>query len=126
MGSPELSVSGAQLGPRRTRDLRPVVGLVAGGLGAYWPQFPDLLPQLERSARLVAQRLRRLDANVVDAGFISDAREADAAAQSLYEAGCDLIVCFRTTYMTAGAAELAALAELLGLETVTVTVKGTR
>jgi len=28
---------------RRTR-----VGLVAGGLGAYWPQFPELLPQLRR------------------------------------------------------------------------------
>jgi len=26
------------------------VGLVSGGLGEYWPQFPDLLPQLRRSA----------------------------------------------------------------------------
>ena len=25
-----------------TRKTR--IGLVAGGLGAYWPQFPDLLP----------------------------------------------------------------------------------
>jgi L-arabinose isomerase len=49
----------------------------------------------------VAQRLSQLDADVVDAGFISDAREADAAAQRLYAAGCDLIVCFLTTYMTA-------------------------
>nr|WP_203454589.1 hypothetical protein [Jiangella aurantiaca] len=37
------------------------VGLVAGGLGAYWPQFPDLLPQLQRSARRVAERLGQLD-----------------------------------------------------------------
>jgi len=32
------------------------VGLVAGGLGAYWPQFPGLLPQLKRSAERVAER----------------------------------------------------------------------
>ena len=37
-----------RISPRQTR-----IGLVAGGLGAYWPQFPDLLPQLERSARRV-------------------------------------------------------------------------
>ncbi|MUN41585.1 hypothetical protein [Actinomadura litoris] len=30
------------------------VGLVAGGLGAYWPQFPGLLPRLRRSAERVA------------------------------------------------------------------------
>ena len=35
---------------RRTK-----VGLVAGGLGAYWPQFPDLLPQLERSAEQIGR-----------------------------------------------------------------------
>jgi L-arabinose isomerase len=36
---------------RRTK-----VGLVADGLGAYWPQFPDLLPQLEWSAERVSER----------------------------------------------------------------------
>ncbi|PZF82081.1 L-fucose/L-arabinose isomerase family protein [Jiangella anatolica] len=77
------------------------VGLVAGGLGAYWPQFPDLLPQLQRSARRVAERLGQLDCEVVDAGFISDAQEGAAAAEKLRAAGCDLIVGFLTTYMTA-------------------------
>ena len=38
------------------RRRRPRVGLVAGGLGAYWPQFPGLLPQLQESARYVAGR----------------------------------------------------------------------
>lgn len=52
------------------------VGLVAGGLGAYWPQFPDLLPQLKRSAERVSERMRGLGAEVVDVGFISDAQEA--------------------------------------------------
>ena len=56
---------------RRTR-----IGLVAGGLGAYWPQFPDLLPTLQRSAQRVTERFQGLEADVVDAGFISDAGEA--------------------------------------------------
>src|SRR6185369_468535 len=77
------------------------VGLVSGGLGAYWPQFPDLLPQLRRSADRVAERLSELDCEVVDAGFISDAEEGARAAERLRAAGCDLILGFLTTYMTA-------------------------
>ncbi|MFI0452128.1 arabinose isomerase [Actinomadura sp. 6N118] len=77
------------------------VGLVAGGLGAYWPQFPDLLPQLRASAERVSERMRGLGADVVDVGFISDAQEGAAAAEKLRAAGCDLIVGFLTTYMTA-------------------------
>jgi L-arabinose isomerase len=85
-----------RIAPRRTR-----VGLVAGGLGAYWPQFPQLLPQLQASARRVSERMRALDCDVVDVGFISDAQEGAAAAERLRVAGCDLIVGFLTTYMTA-------------------------
>ncbi len=85
-----------RIAPRRTR-----VGLVAGGLGAYWPQFPDLLPQLQASARRVSARMQELDCEVVDVGFISDAQEGAAAAEALRVAGCDLIVGFLTTYMTA-------------------------
>jgi L-arabinose isomerase len=88
------------LAPWRPRP-RPVIGLVSGGLGAYWPQFPQLLPQLKLSAGTVSQRLGQLDAEVVDAGFISGAQEADQAAERLRKAGCDLIVMFLTTYMTA-------------------------
>jgi L-arabinose isomerase len=77
------------------------VGLVAGGLGAYWPQFPDLLPQLQSSARRVSQRVQGLGCDVVDAGFISDAEQGARAAETLRAAGCDLIVGFLTTYMTA-------------------------
>ncbi|MFJ1750787.1 arabinose isomerase [Streptomyces sp. NPDC088116] len=80
---------------------RPRIGLVAGGLGAYWPQFPDLLPQLERSASRVTERMREFDAEVVDVGFISDAQEGAEAAEKLRAADCDLIVGFLTTYMTA-------------------------
>src|SRR5450432_3006822 len=85
-----------RISPRRTK-----VGLVAGGLGAYWPQFPDLLPTLQRSADRVSDRMKELDCDVVDVGFISDAQDGARAAEQLRAAGCDLIVGFLTTYMTA-------------------------
>ncbi|MGX1564827.1 arabinose isomerase [Streptomyces sp. NPDC055506] len=80
---------------RRTR-----IGLVAGGLGTYWPQFPGLLPQLKESAAYVAERFRGMDAEVTDAGFVSDAQEGAEAAELLRRADCDLIVLFLTTYLT--------------------------
>jgi L-arabinose isomerase len=76
------------------------IGLVAGGLGAYWPQFPDLLPQLRSSSRRVAERLSLLDGEVVDAGFVSDAQEGAVVAEKLRVADCDLIIGFLTTYLT--------------------------
>ena len=91
------SVTGLdRIATRRTK-----VGLVAGGLGAYWPQFPDLLPQLQASARRVSERMQAMDCDVVDVGFISDAEDGARAAEALRVAGCDLIVGFLTTYMTA-------------------------
>jgi L-arabinose isomerase len=80
---------------RKTR-----IGLVAGGLGTYWPQFPDLLPQLKKSARYVSERFEQLDAEVTDVGFVSDAQEGVVAAERLRTADCDLIVLFLTTYLT--------------------------
>src|SRR5665647_2665634 len=91
--------SRAALLPVRERRW-PRVGLVAGGLGAYWTQFPDLLPQLEASAGYVSRRFAGMDADVVDVGFISDAQEGAAAAERLRSADCDLIVLFLTTYLT--------------------------
>jgi len=85
-----------RIAPRRTK-----VGLVAGGLGAYWPQFPELLPQLQKSADRVSERMKALDCDVVDVGFISDAEDGARAAEALRVAGCDLVVGFLTTYMTA-------------------------
>ncbi|MEU3272571.1 L-fucose/L-arabinose isomerase family protein [Saccharomonospora sp. NPDC006951] len=83
------------------RKRRPKIGLVAGGLGAYWPQFPELLPALRRSAAYVSERIAGFDADIVDAGFISDAKEGAVAAGKLREADCDLIVGYLTTYLTA-------------------------
>ncbi|WP_406389806.1 hypothetical protein [Streptomyces sp. NBC_00887] len=38
----------------RTARRRTRVGLVSGGLAAYWPQFPGLRDQLQDSARATA------------------------------------------------------------------------
>lgn len=86
------------LPPRRRRPTR--VGLVSGGLGAYWPQFPQLRPVLESSARYVVDRFESWGVDVVDAGFVSDAPEGARAAERLRAADCDLIVMFITTYLT--------------------------
>lgn len=86
------------LSPKVRRKTR--IGLVAGGLGTYWPQFPTLLPQLQESSRYVSQRFQAMDADVIDVGFISDAQEGAAAAEKLRAADCDLIVMFLTTYLT--------------------------
>jgi L-arabinose isomerase len=76
------------------------IGLVAGGLGTYWPQFPGLLPQLKESTDYVVKRFNQMDAEVIDVGFISDAVEANHAAEKLRLADCDLLVMFLTTYLT--------------------------
>ncbi len=47
------SISPSPAGLSRVTARRTKVGLVAGGLGTYWPQFPELLPQLEASAARV-------------------------------------------------------------------------
>src|SRR5262245_9560577 len=72
----------ARVSARRAR-----IGLVAGGLGAYWPQFPGLLPQLERSARVVSERISAIEVGgaapeLTDVGFISDAQEGAKAAET--------------------------------------------
>lgn len=93
------TLAAAQLLPQKKRR-QTRIGLVAGGLAAYWPQFPELLPQLQESSRYVTARFTALDAEVVDVGFISDAQEAAIAGEKLRVADCDLIVIFLTTYLT--------------------------
>ncbi|SCF73630.1 L-arabinose isomerase [Streptomyces sp. Ncost-T10-10d] len=85
----------------RTTRRRTRVGLVSGGLGAYWPQFPGLLDQLQESARFVTGRFEEMGCEVADAGFISDPQEAAKAAEQLRRADCDIVVMFLTTYLTA-------------------------
>ncbi|TWF90826.1 L-fucose/L-arabinose isomerase family protein [Streptomyces brevispora] len=85
----------------RTLRRRTRVGLVSGGLGAYWPQFPGLLERLQESARFVTERFEEMGCEVVDAGFVSDPLESARAAEQLRRADCDLVMTFLTTYLTA-------------------------
>ena len=85
---------------RRIARRRARIGLVSGGLGTYWPQFPELLPTLRAQARRVIDRFEDFDCDVVDAGFVSDPLEANAAAETLRLADCDLVVVNLSTYLT--------------------------
>lgn len=76
------------------------IGLVTGGLGNYWPQFPDLLPTIEKSAAVIRARIAATGAHVEYAGVVSDPVQGAAAAERLRRADCDLIVVFVATYMT--------------------------
>jgi len=93
-------VAGAPAGLARIDAPRPRIGLVAGGLAAYWPQFPGLYDQVLASSRRVADRLTEFGADIVDAGFVNDATEAGPAGDKLRAAGCDLVVYFVPTYLT--------------------------
>src|SRR5665647_2811455 len=68
MSTPSMEPAVAMPGLERIARRRVTVGLVAGGLGVYWPQFPELLPQLQRSAARVSERMKALDCDVVDVG----------------------------------------------------------
>lgn len=96
--SEKLDAARRLLAPKVHRPTRS--GLVAGGHGAYWPQFLQLLSQLQESTAYVVDRFQQMDTEVSDVGVVSDAQEAAAAAEKLRQADCDLIVMFITTYLT--------------------------
>ena len=62
---------------------------------------PTCCPSCSSRRQRVSERMQQLDCDVIDVGFISDAQDGARAAEQLREAGCDLIVGFLTTYMTA-------------------------
>jgi L-arabinose isomerase len=77
------------------------VGLVAAGLGEYWPQFPGLRAELDRMTAELADGLRAERTEVVAAGLVSGAAEAGSAAERLRAARCDLVIVYLATYATA-------------------------
>jgi L-arabinose isomerase len=87
-------------GPSGRSSTAPVVGLVSGGLAAYWPQFPGLRDAVERSTRLVERRLQASGAVVIDGGFVDEPSAVDPASDRLRAAVCDLIFFFIPTYLT--------------------------
>lgn len=92
--------------------VRAQVGLVTAGLATYWRQFPELRVRVQAAADRVAEHLSGLGVGVEDAGFVSEADDAPGAGSRLRGAGCDLVIFFTPTYMTAG--PLLAVAQACG------------
>ena len=65
----------------------PVIGLVSGGLAAYWPQFPGLLEAVRQATAIVRQHLDAMNARVVDAGFVDVPERVNPSARCLILSG---------------------------------------
>ena len=74
------------------------VGLFGIGLDTYWPQFKGLKPRLEGYVRVVEQKLRRPDVEVVNLGLIDNPVKALEAGHQFRRADVDIIFLHVTTY----------------------------
>jgi L-arabinose isomerase len=80
----------------------PRIGVVAGGLGAYWPQFDGLLEKITGVNSEIVKRVRDLGAEVIDFGMVSDNPRGVAVAEELATANVDMVFVLVSTYMTSG------------------------
>ncbi len=74
------------------------VGLYAIGLDTYWGQFDGLLDRLMGYHAQIADRMRSLGADVVDAGMVDNPTKAREAARVLRSGEVDLIFLYVSTY----------------------------
>ncbi|MBP5622406.1 MAG: hypothetical protein J6X44_10360, partial [Thermoguttaceae bacterium] len=74
------------------------VGLYGIGLDTYWPQFDGLYDRLVGYQKQVAQKLRNLGANVIDAGLIDDPQKAGSAAEAFQREDVELVFLYVSTY----------------------------
>ena len=82
--------------PKAHAELK--IGLFGIGLDAYWPQFPGLEDRLKGYGQLVAQKLERAGAQVVNLGLIDTPEKALTAGHEFRRADVDLIFLHVTTY----------------------------
>ena len=82
------------------RNSKPRIGVVAGGLQAYWQQFPGLEDQVLKTTQEVRSRIKAMGADVIEACFIDVPEKAVLAGETLRAAGCDLVIYFVPTYLT--------------------------
>ncbi len=82
----------------RPVEIRPRIGLFGIGLETYWPQFDGLLDRLTGYQQVIAQRLRELGADVVDAGMVDLPGKARQAASCFRREEVDLIFLYVSTY----------------------------
>ncbi len=74
------------------------IGLFGIGLEAYWDQFEGLKQRLDRYIDIVADKLQKFNAEIVNAGLIDTPEKAMAAGHLFRQADVDLIFLYVTTY----------------------------
>lgn len=74
------------------------VGLYGIGLEAYWPQFDGLRDRLVGYQKIVAEKLARCGANVVDVGLIDSPEKTRDAAERFRREDVELIFLYVSTY----------------------------
>ena len=74
------------------------VGLFGIGLDAYWPQFEGLRDRLTGYLHVVAQKLHRPGAQVINLGLIDTPEKAVSAGHEFRHQDVDLIFLYVTTY----------------------------
>ncbi|MCF0234793.1 MAG: arabinose isomerase, partial [Thermoguttaceae bacterium] len=74
------------------------VGLYGIGLDTYWPQFDGLRDRLVGYQNIVADKLRSLGADVVDAGLVDAPEKTREAAERFQREDVELIFLYVSTY----------------------------
>lgn len=85
------------------------VGVLTVGHAPYWGQFPGLEEELRQNGRVFEEMLRKMEVEVVSAGFADDVDSSFAAAAELKAADIDFLFCNLTTYVTSSSAATAIL-----------------
>lgn len=83
--------------PKRTT--RPVIGLFAIGLEAYWSQFAGLRERLEDYSAHVAEQLAHWG-EVIDSGLVDTVEKARTVGAHLARQQVDLVFVYTATYAT--------------------------
>ena len=76
----------------------PRIGLFGIGLDTYWPQFPGLLDRLNVYQAAIADNLRKLGGDVVDAGIVDNPLKSRETAERFRREGVDIVFLNVSTY----------------------------
>ncbi|AYB42801.1 L-fucose/L-arabinose isomerase family protein [Paenibacillus lautus] len=85
------------------------VGVITVGHEPYWGQFAGLKEELQGNGKKFEDMLRKLDVEVVSAGFVDNVDQSFAAAARLKAADVDFLFCNLSTYVTSSSAATAIL-----------------
>jgi L-arabinose isomerase len=82
----------------KSSETGPRIGLFGIGLDTYWPQFPGLLDRLSGYQAAIADNLRKLGGEVVDAGIVDNPLKSREAADRFRREGVDVVFLNVSTY----------------------------